>query len=92
MDDIPDKYFLMWMEVGKTYFKDLLDYDIYKDIKAHKKRVLIVHGDEDEIVPLSYSRKVVRTYSSVDLKVIKGAGHVWAGKRRRGQSNICYHI
>lgn len=37
--------------------------------------VLIVHGDADDIVPLSYSRKAVKTYSSADLKVIQGAGH-----------------
>lgn len=79
VDEIPDKYFFMWMEVGKTYFKDLLDYDIYEDIKAYKKRVLIVHGDADDIVPLSYSRKAVKAYSSADLKVIKGAGHGFDG-------------
>lgn len=79
VDEIPDKYYLMWMEVGKTYFKDLLDYDIYEDIKAYKKKVLIVHGDADDIVPLSYSRKAVKTYSSADLKIIKGAGHGFSG-------------
>lgn len=57
----------------------MLDYDIYKDIKSYKKKVLIVHGDRDDIVPLSYSRKAVKTYSSADLKVIKGAGHGFAG-------------
>lgn len=67
------------MNVGKTYFKDLLDYDIYEDIKAYKKKVLIVHGDADDIVPLSYSRKAVKIYSSASLKVIKGAGHGFDG-------------
>ena len=79
VDEIPDKYYFMWMEVGKTYFKDLLDYDIYEDIKAYEKKVLIIHGDADDIVPLSYSRKAVKTYSSADLKVIKGAGHGFYG-------------
>lgn len=79
VDEIPDKYYFMWMEVGKTYFKDLLDYDIYEDIKAYKKKVLIVHGDADDIVPLSYSRKAVKTYSSAELRVIKGAGHGFDG-------------
>lgn len=79
VDAIPNKYYFMWMNVGKIYFKDLLDYDIYKDIKSYKKKVLIVHGDRDDIVPLSYSRKAVKTYSSADLKVIKGAGHGFAG-------------
>lgn len=38
-----------------------------------------MHGDADDIVPLSYSRKAVKTYSSADLKVIKGAGHGFDG-------------
>ncbi|MBO5484566.1 MAG: alpha/beta hydrolase [Lachnospiraceae bacterium] len=38
-----------------------------------------MHGDADDIAPLSYSRKAVKTYSSADLKVIKGAGHGFDG-------------
>lgn len=79
-DEIPEKSFYLWMDVGKTYFKDLLDYDAYAQIKKYKRKVLIVHGDEDDIVPLSYSRKAVKTYSSAALKVIKGAGHGFDGK------------
>lgn len=78
--EIPKKSFYLWMDVGKTYFKDLLDYDAYAQIKKYKRKVLIVHGDEDDIVPLSYSRKAVKTYSSAELKVIKGAGHGFDGK------------
>ncbi len=79
-DEIPKKRFYLWMDVGKAYFKDLLDYDAYAQIKKYKRNVLIVHGDEDDIVPLSYSRKAVKTYSSAVLKVIKGAGHGFDGK------------
>ena len=46
MDEIPDKYYLMWMEVGKTYLEDLLDYDIYEDIKAYKKKVQILSNSD----------------------------------------------
>lgn len=73
VDEIPDKYYFMWMNVGKTYFKDLLDYDIYEDIKAYKKKVLIVHGDADDIVPLSYSRKAVKYVLSYLKKNVKKA-------------------
>ena len=59
-DEIPEKSFYLWMDVGKTYFKDLLNYDAYAKTKKYKRKVLIVHGDEDDIVPLSYSRKARR--------------------------------
>ena len=79
-DEIPEKRFYLWMDVGKAYFKDLLDYDAYAQIKKYRRKVLIVHGDEDDIVPLSYSRKTKKTYASAALKVIKGAGHGFDGK------------
>lgn len=79
-DEIPEQTFYLWMDVGKTYFKDLLDYDIYAQIKKYKRNVLIVHGDADDIVPISYSRKAVKAYASATLKVIKRAGHGFDGK------------
>ena len=80
VDEIPDRYFHMWMTVGKAYFERLLDYDVYDDIRAYDRDVLIVHGDADGIVPLSYSEKAVREYYSAQLKVIKGAGHGFYGR------------
>lgn len=75
VDDIPDRYDHMWMTVGKTYFEDLLDYDVYADIASYDNDVLIIHGDRDSIVPLSYSKKAVEIYSSAKLYIIEGAGH-----------------
>ena len=37
--------------------------------------VLILHGDADNIVPLSYSEKALEVYSSARLEVFPGAGH-----------------
>ncbi len=78
-DDIPSSYFFMWMSVGKEYFSSLLDYDIYGAISDYRKPVLILHGDEDSIVPLSYSEKAVEVYQSAKLKVIENAGHGFYG-------------
>lgn len=82
VDEIPDKYFHMWMTVGKTYFEKLPDYDVYKDIRAYDKDVLLIHGDADGIVPLSYSEKAVQEYSYAELKVINGAGHGFYGQEK----------
>lgn len=79
VEDIPDTYFSLWMTVGRTYAEDLLDYDIYKAISAYNKDVLIIHGDADSIVPLSYSEKALDVYSSARLEVLPGAGHGFYG-------------
>lgn len=79
VDEIPDTYDFMWMEVGRAYFEPLLDYDIYGEIAAYDKDVLLIHGAEDGIVPLSYSEQALEVYPSAELKVIEGAGHGFYG-------------
>lgn len=79
-EDIPDTQFFMWMDVGRAYFEPLLGYDIYADIEAYDKDVLILHGDEDSIVPLSYSEHAAEVYPSAQLEVLQGAGHGFSGE------------
>ncbi len=77
--EIPDSTYFMWMTVGRTYFENLLDYDPYADVIRYTKDVLILHGDRDGIVPLSYSERAAKEYPSATLHVIEGAGHGFGG-------------
>lgn len=79
VDEIPDTYYFMWMTVGKAYFEPLIGYDIYDAIGSYDNDVLLIHGDEDSIVPLSYSERARKVYPSAELKVIPGAGHGFSG-------------
>lgn len=79
VEDIPDTYYLLWMTVGRAYAEGLLDYDIYEAISAYDKDVLLIHGDADNIVPLSYSERVAEVYESARLEVLPGAGHGFYG-------------
>ena len=87
-DEIPDTYYFMWMDVGKAYFEPLLDYDIYSEIAAYDKDVLLIHGDADHIVPLSYSEQALDAYPSAQLEVIPGGGHGFYGED--AQQTISY--
>lgn len=80
VEDIPDTYFSLWMTVGRTYAENLLDYDIYEEISGYEKDVLILHGDADGIVPLSYSEKALEVYPSAQLEVLPGARHGFYGE------------
>ncbi len=80
VEEIPDSYYHMWMTVGKTYFENLLDYDIYEAISSYQQDVLLLHGDADRIVPLSSSEKALEFYSSAQLEVFPGAGHGFTGE------------
>jgi pimeloyl-ACP methyl ester carboxylesterase len=79
---IPEQYEMfssLDSTVGRKYFEDALKVDIYSEIKAYDKDVLILHGDKDGIVPLSYSEKATEVYASAELVVFKGAGHGFHG-------------
>lgn len=80
VEDIPNTYFFLWMTVGTVYAEDLLDYDIYEVIQNYDKDVLLIHGDADSIVPLSYSERAAAVYPSARLEVLPGAGHGFYGE------------
>lgn len=80
VQQIPETYYFMWMNVGRVYFEPLLDYDIYGAIAAYDRDVLLIHGDADSIVPLEYSQRALQAYPSAELEVISGAGHGFYGE------------
>lgn len=74
-EEIPESYHFMWMTVGRKYFEDVWDYDVYDVIGAYDKDVLLIHGDADGIVPISSSERALEVYPSAELKILPGAGH-----------------
>ncbi len=88
VDEIPDTYHFMWMDVGRSYFEPLIGYDIYEEIAGYDRDVLLIHGDADSIVPLSYSEQALDVYPSAELKVIEGGGHGFSGEE--AQETIDY--
>ena len=79
-EEIPESTFSLWMEVGRAYFAPLIGYDIYEDIAGYEKEVLLLHGDADDIVPLSYSERALEVYPEARLQVLPGAGHGFYGE------------
>ena len=61
--------------VGRIYSTDAVSFDIYEVIGRYTGPVLIVHGDADRIVPLSYSERAVECYENAQLVVLGGQGH-----------------
>lgn len=80
-NSIPERINFMGGTVGKKYFLDARNINIYQDIQGFTKDVLIVHGDNDTLVPISYSEKAVKVYKSAKLTVIKDSGHGFYGEQ-----------
>lgn len=78
-DNIPETYNLWGVTLGRAYFERLFGYDTFGHIKKYTGPVLIIHGDEDSIVPVSYAERAAKEYNNATLKIIEGAGHGFYG-------------
>ncbi|MGT2906234.1 alpha/beta hydrolase family protein [Streptococcus dentiloxodontae] len=74
-DYAPNNDYVMGIKLGEKYSSDAVSFDIYDVIPAYKGPVLIIHGDKDPIVPLSYSERAQQVYENAELVVIPEAGH-----------------
>ncbi len=74
-DDIPSKLELWGMELGNKFFRTLRGFDLHTYISRFEQPVLIMHGDRDEVVPLSYSESAAEEYEEAKLEVFAGEIH-----------------
>ncbi len=76
------------MTLGRVYVSDLMDMNVMEEIAPYRGPVLLVHGDADELVDPSYSKRAYTTYTKdfdaprkdADLVILPGAGHGFSGK------------
>ena len=79
LDEVPDSYQFEWITAGRPYAEDIWDYDVYAEIGNFTRKVLLMHGSADNIVPASYAERAAQTYPNVEYLVIDGAGHDFSG-------------
>lgn len=74
-EEIPDTTRLWNVPLSRHFFMELRDMKPYEESTKYKKPVLIIHGDADPIVPISYAQRAVEAYKHAELHTIPQAGH-----------------
>ena len=74
-DHLPEVIDLLGLPLGSAFVKTGLTLDIYEETKAYDRPTLILHGDADDIVPISYSETYQRKLKNCKLIPVEGAGH-----------------
>lgn len=94
-ENIPETISCGSMKLGRCYPASVRDMDPFAEIVPYEGPVLIVHGDADRIVDVSYAVRADRAYkrrsgpqAECHLKVIRGAGHGF-GKRADRTAILC---
>ena len=78
-EHIPEKLASESWEISGDYIRTAQTIHAEESIARFKKKVLIVHGDEDDIVPFSYAEKAAELYNDAELAAIHGADHCFTG-------------
>lgn len=69
-----------WLHVGPRYLRDAWHLDTYEASAGYEGPVLILHGDQDESVDISYSERALQIYPQAEYHVIRGGEHVFRGQ------------
>ncbi len=77
-ENIPDKL-VSWdgRELNGNYIRAAQTLHVEDAVKKFDKPVLIVHGDEDEAVPVEYSIDIAKQYKNCRLELIPGDTHCY---------------
>lgn len=81
-DDIPEDVSLFggWIHVGKKYITDLWSVDFDQLLSSYQGHMLLLHGDQDSTVPLSYSEEASKIIPDCEFYVIRDGGHEFFGQ------------
>nr|WP_246346049.1 alpha/beta fold hydrolase [Catenisphaera adipataccumulans] len=82
LDEVPDTFGQWggWITLGKIYAEDVWGYDPYEHISTYQGPVLILHGDRDTLVDISYGERAAEVYSNAEFHTISDGGHGFYGQ------------
>ena len=81
-DDVPEDVSLFggWIHVGKNYITDLWDVDFDRLLSSYRGHMLLLHGDRDSTVPISWSEHAKEIIPDCEFYVIQNGGHEFFGQ------------
>ena len=74
-EDMPEETDLWGVKLGRAYREALEGFRIEERTGGYEKPVLIMHGTEDPVVSIDYSRDAAKRYPDVRLEIFPGEGH-----------------
>lgn len=72
---VPDRFALGPMSLNGNYFRVAQTLDVDDAIARYSGPVLLVHGDQDQAVPVRYSIEAAEKYTNAKLVIIEGDDH-----------------
>ena len=74
------------LTLNKDFFLDAARYDLAQTVAQLTLPLLVVHGDQDEVIPVTEARSLeAMDLPQVDVAVIQGADHMFSNQAHRRQ-------
>lgn len=91
-EDVPDEFPFMGTTLSKAYYEGLYDYDPYAVAGQFTGHVLIVHGDQDRIVSISYGQKLAACYENAEFVTLPGEDHGFSAEGKKKSTRLVYNF
>lgn len=90
LDEMPEIVEILGKKVGRVYYEKLFDLDAYAEVKKYTGPVLVIHGDADRTVDVSYGRKAAESYENARIEILPGEDHGFSGKGKIKAAKMVY--
>lgn len=76
-ESIPEEFdiFNGWFHVSRQYAEDIWDTDPYQELSEYNGKVLLLHGEKDSVVDISYSVRAEQVLSNCEYHEIPDSDH-----------------
>ena len=91
-EDVPDEFPFMGTTLSKAYYEGLYDYDPYAVAGQFTGHVLIVHGDRDRIVSISYGQMLAACYQNAEFVTLPGEDHGFSAEGKKKSTRLVYNF
>lgn len=92
LEDIPEEEELWGMKLGRVFFESIHGFDVFAHVGNYRNNILVMHGDQDPIVAMGYSERIVGSYLKVRLEVFSGEGHGFTEEGTRRMTELLYNF
>lgn len=89
LDEIPEIFNIMEFTVSKKYASDVWNLSPFDQIGSFDHPVLLLHGNKDTIVDISYSKKASTYYPTCTFNEMNGEPHGFTHEGKEKAAKLC---
>lgn len=89
---IPEKEHIGPSIIGRAYNESVLNYDVFHVLPAYTGQVLIIHGDHDQVVDISYGQRAARAYAHAEFVCLPGEIHGFTAEGKKKAAQLSYEF